>query len=374
MPPSFPDMGYTVLRPVKLQTIREAIRPERYRRSTGTAVAWYAFDAFLYLTAIAGALLVEAWWLKLFFGFLAGSAVAFMFVWAHDAAHGALFQSKRVAEVMGTLFMLPSLNMYRLWVFGHNRIHHGFTSLTAVDRIWRPWTPQEYRNKTVWQKVLYRLERSPYTCALHYLLRVWWPGMVRFKADAKSGDQRAFFYSKLITLLFFICFFAFAFWVAGLMGVIAAVILPFLVFNYYIALFVFLHHTHPKVPFFSEKEEWSQSIGQLYCSTIVRCSKISEYFIHNILIHAPHHVDPRIPFYHLKGAYEDLRAQYGQYMHESRFSLLEVRRIFKECKLYDYETKHWMSFRSGRSWIEQKAANIAASTAASAAYPGEAAH
>ncbi|MHB8367646.1 MAG: fatty acid desaturase, partial [Acidithiobacillus sp.] len=112
MPLTSSDADYEALRPVKLQTIREAIRPERYQRSVNIAIAWYAFDALLYLSAIAGTLLVEAWWLKLLFGFLAGSAVAFMFVWAHDAAHGALFQNKRTAEIMGTIFMLPSLNMY----------------------------------------------------------------------------------------------------------------------------------------------------------------------------------------------------------------------------------------------------------------------
>ncbi|MHB8237238.1 MAG: fatty acid desaturase, partial [Acidithiobacillus ferrivorans] len=222
MPLTSSGADYKALHPIKLQTIREAIRPERYQRSAATAIAWYGFDALLYLSAIAGALLVETWWLKLLFGLLAGSAVAFMFVWAHDAAHGALFQSKRTAEIMGTIFMLPSLNMYRLWAFGHNRVHHGFTSLTTVDWVWRPWTPQEYRSKTVWQKMIYRLERSPYTCALHYLLRIWWPGMVRFKADAKSKDRRAFFYSKIVTLVFFLSFSALAYWIAGMMGVIAA--------------------------------------------------------------------------------------------------------------------------------------------------------
>ena len=374
MPLTSSNADFGALRPVKLQTIRDVIRPERYQRSTGIALAWYMFDAIFYLSAITGALLAGPWWLKLLFGLLAGSAVASMFVWAHDAAHGALFQSKRTAEILGTIFMLPSLNMYRLWAFGHNRVHHGFTSLSTIDWVWRPWTPQEYKGKTVWQKMIYRLERSPYTCALHYLLRIWWPGMVRFKVDVKSKDRWPFFYSKMITLVFFISFSALAYWISGPMGIIAAVIVPFLVFNYYIALFVFLHHTHPNVPFFAEKEEWSQSLGQLYCSTIVRCSKVSEYLIHNILIHTPHHVDPRIPFYRLKGAYEDLRAEYGQYIHETRFGFFEIRRIFKECKLYDYEGKSWLSFRSGRSWIEEKAADIAASATSSVYQPGKTAH
>ncbi|MHB1579262.1 MAG: fatty acid desaturase family protein [Acidithiobacillus ferrooxidans] len=133
MPLTSSNADFEALRPVKLQTIRDVIRPERYQRSTGIALAWYMFDAIFYLSAITGALLAGPWWLKLLFGLLAGSAVASMFVWAYDAAHGALFQSKRTAEILGTIFMLPSLNMYRLWAFGHNRVHHGFTSLSTID-------------------------------------------------------------------------------------------------------------------------------------------------------------------------------------------------------------------------------------------------
>ena len=53
---------------------------------------------------------------------------------ADDAAHGALFTSEGVSEVLGTLAMAPSLNLYRLWVYGHNKVHHGFTSLTSLVR------------------------------------------------------------------------------------------------------------------------------------------------------------------------------------------------------------------------------------------------
>lgn len=374
MPKNTTSVDLDVLKTLKIQTIRQSIRPECYQRSTPKALFSYAFDGLLYLAAIAGIWLVPYWWAQLLLGLVAGSAVAFMFVWAHDAAHGALFENRHLAEVLGTLFMLPSFNMYRLWAFGHNRVHHGFTSLSSVDWIWRPLTPQEYRQKNAWQKMIYRLERSPYTCALHYLLRVWWPGMIRFKADQKN--RRAFTLSKLLTALFFVIFSVVSWWMAGAMGFFAAVLLPFLVFNYYIALFVFLHHTHPNIPFFTEKEEWSQAIGQLYCSTVVRCSKISEMLIHNILIHAPHHVDPRIPFYHLEAAYADLRKAYGQYVHEMRFSFKEVRHIFRACKLYDYESRQWMSFRTGRSWIEQieQKASALSTAAKPVVYPGKTAH
>ncbi len=341
-------ISINVLKPVSLAELRKSIAPERYQRSLAHALGSLSFDGFLYVAAVMAIFLTPHPLAKIFFGLLAGSAVAFLFVWGHDAAHGALFTSQRVARILGTLSMLPSFNMYRLWAHGHNRVHHGFTSLSIIDWIWRPCTPAEYQQKTWWQRWIYRLERSPYTCALHYLLRVWWPGMIRFQGDEKN--RQAFRNDKILTLLFFVSYSIIAWWLGGFWTWIAAVVLPFVVFNYYIALFVFLHHTHPDLPFFIHKEEWSPSIGQLHCSTIVRCSRISEWLTHNILIHTPHHVDPRIPFYHLKAAYEDLRSQYGAYMQETRFSFREVRNIFRQCQLYDFESHHWIRFRELGSW------------------------
>jgi omega-6 fatty acid desaturase (delta-12 desaturase) len=337
---------YRSLKDIKLTTVRKTISPESYRRSLGHAFGWYAFDLALYLAFMWGIFTSDTWWLQLLCGLGAGCAVAFMFVWAHDAAHGALFARDWVGEFFGTLFMLPSLNMYRLWCHGHNRVHHGFTSFTPIDWIWRPLTPAEYAALSAPRKLLYRLERSPYSCALHYLNKVWWPGMVTFRPDENSRERLAFTIQKLMTLTFAAVLSAAAWtWAGGFTGVLAAVVIPFIVFNYFIAMFVYLHHTHPEVPFFDRKTEWSNTIGQVYCAIVWRCSRVSELLIHNIMIHVPHHVDPHIPFYRLKHAYADLQREYGVYIHEYRFRWSTVLETFRRCQLYDFDSHTWYSFR-----------------------------
>jgi omega-6 fatty acid desaturase (delta-12 desaturase) len=337
------------LRDTSLNTVRRAISPECYRRSAARTFGWLAFDLALYAGALGGIVASDALWAKLLWGLGAGCAVAFLFVWAHDAAHGALFQGDWPAEVLGTIAMLPSFNMYRLWSHGHNRVHHGFTSYTPVDWIWRPLTPAAYAARPWWARLLYRAERTPYGCALHYLLKVWWPGMIRYQAKPGSRERAGYRVDKLIALAFALLWSALAYrYAGGVAGVLAAVVVPFLVFNYFIALFVFLHHTHPDVPFFDNRAEWSNSIGQVYCSIVVRCSRLSELLIHNIMIHVPHHVEPRIPFYHLERAYRDLQRQYGAYLHEYRFRWSTVRMIFRRCQLYDFERLRWYTFREAR--------------------------
>ena len=344
-----PPPLYASLRQISLNTVRRSISKACYQRSALRTLGWFAFDLALYLGApcgrcsratVPGPSSPSA--------LAAGCAVAFMFVWAHDAAHGALFRRDWTAEILGTIVMLPSLNMYRLWSHGHNRVHHGFTSYTPIDWIWRPLTPSRLRRPgPLGPAAVSARAHARITCALHYLVQVWWPGMVMFRPERRSRERLGFAVNKLVTVGFVVALSAVAYrFGGGVMGVVAAVVvLPFIVFNYFIALFVFLHHTHPDVPFFDQRPEWSNSIGQVYCSIVVRCSPLSELLIHNIMIHTPHHVDPTIPFYRLKRAYGDLQREYRAYIHEYRFRWSTVRMIFRRCKLYDYERQAWYGYR-----------------------------
>jgi omega-6 fatty acid desaturase (delta-12 desaturase) len=284
---------------------------------------------------------------KLLGGGLAGIATSMLFIWGHDAAHGALFKSEKVAEFFGTIAMLPSLNTYRLWVYGHNKSHHGFTSLTTLDWVWRPLTRAEYTDLSRWKRFWYRLERSLLGCAWHYIHKIWWNVMVRSNPGRTVQQRREYRNSKLFVLAYALIMSILAFFFAGgLLGIVCVVILPFIVFNYFIAFFVYLHHTHPDIPFIDQKKQWSHPVGYLYCSTVIHTSKLWQTLMHHIMIHTPHHVDMRIPFYNLPQAYEALKSNYGQYIHEYNFSWKEVSKIFKNCKLYDYDKHQWSSFKA----------------------------
>lgn len=305
---------------------------------------WFLFDLALYGAALSGVFLAGSAGARLVFGVLAGVTVAFLFVWGHDAAHGALFTSDVSAEILGTIAMLPSLQMYRLWSYGHNKVHHGFTSLSSVDWIWRPLTPAEYRARSRWQRALYRLERHPATCGLHYLLRVWWAGMIRFRPE-RARRTRGFRASKLGTAAFVAGLSVLAFrFAGGWIGVVSAVAVPFVVFTWIIALVVFLHHTHPEAPFFLDRKEWSATVGQVACSTVVRTNRAVELLTHRILIHVPHHVDTRIPFYRLERAWADLPPEITRQVQQYRFRWRTVLAIFRRCQLYDFDTRTWHRF------------------------------
>jgi acyl-lipid omega-6 desaturase (Delta-12 desaturase) len=328
-----------------LSEVRKKITPEAYKKSMRKTFVWFTVDLVFYLMMMYGVFVTHGIILKLIFGFLAGIAASSMFVWAHDAAHGALFKNKLIAEILGTLFMLPALNMYRLWVYGHNRIHHGFTSFSPLDWIWRPLTISEYRGLSKFRKLLYRVERSLYGCGLHYIYKVWWPKMVMFNpSDMGAKSIFAIKIDKIIVSIFAIVIA----WLYFVYGVIAGLILPFIVFNYVISLVVYLHHTHPSIPFFDERAEWNHTIGALYCTTVIYSNWLIDSLLHHIMIHTPHHVDIRIPFYRLKTALVSIKENYGQYLHEYHMDMSTLKHIFKSCKLYDYHKHIWYDFSSAK--------------------------
>ena len=336
---------------IKTSEARQFIPQKCYQRSLSKIFFWYVLDLFVFLFGIMMIFFNAQISLQLCGGLITGIATAMLFVWAHDAAHGTLFKNKKIAEILASISMLPSLNIYRMWSYGHNKVHHGFTSFSPIDWIWRPLSPQQYHNLSKLQRALYRIERNIFTCAFHYFRRIWWIEMIRFN-PGKTKQQRHYYrQGKYFVLSYGLTVSALAYYFAGgIIGIIAAVILPFIVFNYFIAMIVYLHHTHPDIPFFDLKKEWSHSIGALYCSTIIHCSKFSKMILHNIMTHIPHHLDTRIPFYHLPCAYRALKKEYGKYFHEYHFKWHYVRKIFRQCKLYDFEKKLWLSFKEAKQY------------------------
>ena len=341
--------SWVQVKEIKSSAARTVIPPECYKRSQLKTLFWYFFDLMFFLFGLSLVFSSSHLKLQLIGGLIAGLATAMMFVWAHDAAHGALFKDSKISEILGTIAMLPSLNIYRMWSFGHNKVHHGFASFSPIDWIWRPLTRTEYQSLSIFQRSLYRIERCFFTCAFHYLRRIWWEQMLCFNPGKDEQQHRYYRNGKLIVLFYGLVMSVLAYiFAGGIIGVAVAVILPFIVFNYFIAIIVYLHHTHPNMPFFDLKTEWSHSVSALYCSTIIHCSKISRVLLHNIMIHIPHHLDPRIPFYNLPQAHKALKDKYGEYFHEYRFKLRYVLGIFKKCKLYDFENKLWTTFKEAQ--------------------------
>lgn len=329
---------------VRMGDLRAVIGPDARERNDLRAYRDLARDGVFYVLAVVGAVLLPSMALRFASGVVAGVAVTALFVWAHDAAHGALLGDTRQGRVLGTIAMLPSLQPFRLWQHGHNRVHHGFTSLVTIDWIWRPWDPADYEAASRAGRFGYRVERSLWGCGWHYLRRVWWEGMVRHRPS--NADQRTNArFSWTVTGAWAVSAGGLAWWCGGPTAVLTAVVLPWLAFTYAIALITYLHHTHPTRRFFANRAEWDPVRGHVTGSTVLEAPRFLGWLFHDIFVHTPHHLDQRIPYYRLRAAWQQLRPAVGALdVLEYRMSSPAVAAVFRRCKLFDYASGSWTMF------------------------------
>ncbi len=312
--------------------------------------------AYLVRATLIYALLLAALWYTdqplalLLLWPLAGLAISGLFVLAHDAAHDALFESRALNQLMARLALLPTLHAAAVWTLGHNRIHHVHTNRVDYDFVWHPLSPVQFAELTPWQKLNHRFEWSTAGMGWYYLRRIWWERMMRFPAPGRFAPL--FRADRIVVVLYATLW---SLCLAGLGyrhgGTVSAVwtwcklgLMPWLLWNYFIAATVFVQHTAPRAPWL-RGDEWKRNRGQLESSTNYLVPGWYNLFAHNIYLHLPHHIDARIPFYNLPAALAALRRTYPHLVRVSRLGWRHFLHLQRHCKLYDFERGAWLDYR-----------------------------
>nr|CAB3481076.1 unnamed protein product [Digitaria exilis] len=62
-----------------------------------------------------------------------------------------------------------------------------------------------------------------------------------------------------------------------------------------------------------------------------------EILCHDINVHVPHHISPRIPSYNLRAAYDSIKQNWGKYVNEANWNWRLMKTILTRCHVYDKE-------------------------------------
>jgi len=105
---------------------------------------------------------------------------------------------------------------------------------------------------------------------------------------------------------------------------------PYLIVNFWLVLYTWLHHTHPSIPHYGT-DKWHWLLGCM--STIDRDYGIFDYLHHDIgSTHVVHHLFSKIPHYHAKEATEKIKVILGnQYKYSNQFWLYSLWETAKTC-------------------------------------------
>jgi omega-6 fatty acid desaturase (delta-12 desaturase) len=329
-------------------------------------VAHFVITAVVYWASFMSIAVVPSWWLRFLVAAVNGLAVGMLFIVGHDACHGSLTPHSAVNKWLGRLSFLPSLHPYAAWEYSHNALHHGWTNLKGKDPVYCPRTVEEFRALSRPRQRLERFLRSWPGLLPLYLLEIWWPLEMRPNAEHRRHiDKRGtFLFDRRLVVMFpFVQSFVLLL-VARRAGITDAgttlgicaigVVIPFLSFNWLIGFATFQHHTHPRVLWYADEREWTFFRAQVQGSVHVVFPRWIERLLHNIMEHTAHHVDTRVPLYRLTDAQSAIEAAFGEENVISEpFSFAGMRRTFRSCQLYDYETHQWLTF-DGRPTTEAR--------------------
>ena len=326
-------------------------RQQALHRRTARALVLVSVEVAGYLACEALALAPLPYALNLAGGILAGHAIAILFTVGHDACHQSFTPSTWLNRWIGRLVFVPSLHAVSLWVLGHNRIHHGSTNLRGRDYVWEPMSPADYAAASPLRRWRYRLYRGRLGSLPYYLIEMWWKkNFVPIAPEARINWREHAFDSAFVVV-----FGALHVWAILAIGrawtpdrspwlvLLAAWLLPFLVWNWFMGLIIYCHHTHPLVPWFEREEEWNYLASQVLGTVHVRLPRPWTWLDNNIMEHNAHHALPVIPMYHLQAAQRRIRTAFPD-IHYLYLSPPAFCRLADACKLYDFAARRWTDF------------------------------
>jgi omega-6 fatty acid desaturase (delta-12 desaturase) len=252
-----------------------------------------------------------------------------IFVIGHDCGHQAFSEKRWVNSLVGYLCLSPVFTGFHNWRIWHN-YHHAKTQLRGQDPDWaeKMMTRAEYDEAKIGDKAHVRLGfGTPLG-----LLVGFWVGMFRrsfMKALAPQvplsrGAARELLTSTAVMILVSGSISMALYRVGGAWMVVKFYYVPTFIAAGHGALLTYLHHVSADAMVF-DKADWTPFRGQVASTFNVRFPRWIEALWFDINIHLPHHLAPRIPWYHLHAATEAIRAANPSWVQERRFSLAYLR-------------------------------------------------
>ena len=314
----------------------------------------------LYLATLVGAVAPLPIWLNLLFAIANGALIGLIFLIGHDTGHSSFVPGRRWNIWLSRIAFTPCLHSRSLWDVVHNRIHHGYANLKGYDYVWAPMSKAEFDNASFARRTLERVYRGPFGPVIYYLYEFSIKRLVLPIAPEARGEWRRHLPDTLYVLVV-------GFGMVAMIGVVGHLlapdrplwlvmligwVIPMMVWNYLMALSIFLQHNHPEVPWFAEREEWSFYGGNIRGAAHVDLPFGSLLPLFKwVMLHNAHHALPSIPIYKLTEAQAKLIEAYGDDIVRYTFTLPAYRAVYRACKLFDYERKQWTDFE-GRPTAE----------------------
>lgn len=316
-----------------VKTLSNYREPNQFRSTFELGIS---FVPFVVLWALAWWSLSVSYWLTLGLSILNAAFLLRLFAIQHDCGHGAFFKNRTLSDWVGRLIGVFTLTPYDVWRRTHSQHHstHGNLDKRGMGDI-HTLTVAEYRAKTPFDRLMYRLYRHPIT------LFGFGPGYLFFLQNRLPLGLMAsvkYWISAMSTNFAIIAALVLVYVFGGLMPLVL-IFLPTTLIAATVGVWLFYVQHQFENTQWSEDEDWQLHDSALQGSSYYKLPLVLQWFSANIGIHHVHHLYSRIPFYRLTEVLRD-------HAELADNNQMTIRQSFAGARLHlwDEKTKKLLSF------------------------------
>ncbi|SLN45630.1 Fatty acid desaturase [Falsiruegeria litorea R37] len=302
------------------------------------ALSYFGTFAVYFLSLYLAIFYVHAWYILLPAGIVHAFSAVRLYVLQHDCGHHSLFETRRQNEWAGHGLSPFTFAPFEVMKQNHNLHHNGIGNLDhrETGEI-HTMTLREWNEAGVWQRLFYRLYRSPFVlvpigAAFTYFIRYRWP-----KNTLRFGVTGVLLHNLSIAIYLGILY-----TLAGPTGVLVWLAFSFL--GGMIGVFlVYLQHNFEDT-YWDRRPDLDPQIAALQGSSALDFGWFFDLIVACITLHDIHHFNARIPSYRLRACHYSLPPEVAP----RRIKFPEALAALN-LKLWDEDTKRLVPFPRSKS-------------------------
>ncbi len=244
--------------------------------------------------------------------FAAGLGAVRLYMLQHDCMHRCFLKPKWLNDTIGILLSPMTLTPFFMGRYNHNLHHSHVGNLDRRDTFEiNVMTLAEYRSAPPLRRILYRIYRSPVTLLLIGPFLVY----AVFQRFPRNTLKVGLLWDVVLHNALLLLYLAGLYAVAGATGLYALGLSVF--FGVSVGAFIpYVEHNFEDIHWQRSSHHNAQDAA-LQASAVLDFGDVFHWITANIGFHDLHHLNPSIPSYRLKQAYENLE----------RMGLLQSRKI-----------------------------------------------
>jgi acyl-lipid omega-6 desaturase (Delta-12 desaturase) len=278
------------------------------------------------------------YWATLLLSVLTAGFVVRLFIFQHDAGHGAFFPSKKANDLTGFFIGVLTLTPYEFWQKTH-AIHHATSGnldkrgFGDIDTL----TVKEYLGLSSREKLMYRAYRHPFTM---FIVGPFFQFVVkhRFPYNIPYSWKREW-KSVLLNNLGILGVLLLAWQTVGLKDFFLVQI-PVTYLSSTLGAWLFYVQHQYEDTYWERDDKWDYFEASIRGSSFYVLPKVFQWFTGNIGLHHIHHYNSRIPNYRLQQCYDEN----PEFQRATRLTLASGLKSIR-LALWDEERKKLVSFR-----------------------------